>query len=202
MGAGDDVPAALAQLGIKVELLTPDALGGNGLDLSRFGTIVVGVRAYETRPDLAAANRRLLDWVRNGGTLLVQYQQAAWAQDGFAPYPLSFARPADRVTNETAAVTALEPASALLTRPNRIGPADWQGWVQERGLWFPQTWDPNWKPLLEMADPGEQPQQGALLVANYGQGTVIYTGLAFFRQLPAGVPGAYRLFVNLLAAGH
>ena len=197
MGAGDDVPQALAQLGIHVELLSSEALATG--DLARFRDIVVGVRAYEMRPDLAAANRRLLDWVRAGGTLVVQYQQASWA--AFAPYPMAFAPRADRVTDETAPVKVLDPISPLLTRPNRIGPADWDGWVQERGLWFPHTWDAHWRALLEMSDPGEAPLQGGLLVARYGQGTVVYTGLSFFRELPAGVAGAHRLFVNLLAAG-
>ncbi|NJD09411.1 MAG: hypothetical protein FIB01_02845, partial [Gemmatimonadetes bacterium] len=200
MGAGDEVPAALAQLGIRVEPLTAESLGA-GTDLARYGTIVIGVRVFDTRPELAGANPRLLEWVRSGGTLVVQYQQAVWAERGLAPYPLTFARPADRVTDETAPVTMVEPASPLLTVPNRIGAADWLGWVQERGLWFPRSWDAHWQPLLAMADPGQEPQQGALLVAPFGTGTVIYTGLAFFRQLPAGVPGAYRLFVNLLAGG-
>ncbi len=168
-------------------------------DFSRFDDVVVGIRAYEVRPDLPAANPRLLAWVKNGGTLIVQYQQAGWAE--FAPYPMTFARPAERVTDETAPVTVLDATSPVVTRPNRIGPADWEGWVQERGLWFPHTWDSHWKPVFQMADPGEQPQQGALLVTQYGKGTAVYTGLDFVRELPAGVPGAYRLFANLLALG-
>ena len=200
-GPGDDVAGALEQLGIEVDRLSPESLGGDVVDLSRYATIVVGVRAYEARPELAAANPRLLEWVRSGGTLLVQYQQAGWTDGGVAPYPLTIGRPAERVTDETAPVTVLDPASPALNRPNVIGEADWRGWVQERGLYIPRSWDPNWKPLLELADPGQQPQRGALLVATYGEGTVIYTSLAFFRQLPAGVPGAYRLFVNLLAGG-
>jgi len=132
---------------------------------------------------------------------VVQYQQTGWADAGLAPYPLALGRPADRVTDETAAVAVLDPAAALLNRPNRITARDWEGWVQERGLYFPRTWDQHWTPLLAMADPGEAPTHGALLTTAYGQGTVTFTGLSFFRQLPAGVPGAYRLFVNLLAGG-
>ena len=196
-GAGDAVPTALAQLGVQVTPLPPGSLAT--ADFSRFDDIVVGIRAYEVRPDLPAANPRLLRWLRAGGTLIVQYQQAGWAQ--YAPYPMTFERRADRVTDETAPVTILDRTSPVVTRPNRIGPADWQDWVQERGLWFPHTWDPHWHPVFAMSDPGEPPLEGSLLVAHYGQGTVVYTGLDFFRELPAGVPGAYRLFANLLALG-
>jgi hypothetical protein len=201
MGAGDEVPAALAQLGLHVEPLAPASLGT--ADLSRFDDIVVGVRAYEVHPELAAANPRLLDWVRAGGTLVVQYQQAAWAQAGLPPYPLAFnGRMGDRVTDETAPVTVDDPTSPALTRPNRITAADWQGWVQERGLSYPRTFDSNYKAPIEMSDPGEAPSRGSLLIATVGKGTYVYTGLSLFRELPAGVPGACRLFANLLALGH
>jgi hypothetical protein len=128
----------------------------------------------------------------------VQYQQYRYMRGGYAPYPLTIARPHDRVTDETAPVTELEPASPLFHRPNAIGSSDWAGWVQERGLYFAHTWAPAYHPLLEMGDNGEQ-LRGGLLVARVGRGLYVYTGLAFFRQLPANVPGAYRLFANLLA---
>jgi LmbE family N-acetylglucosaminyl deacetylase len=214
-GAADRVPEFLSQVGFPVELLDPAALadgaggtggaggaegaGGAGPGLARFDAIVVGSRAYESDPALGRANRLLLDYVRAGGLLIVQYQQYPFVTGGFAPYKIEIARPHDRVTDETAPVKVLDPANPVFTTPNRIGDADWQGWVQERGLYFAHGWDPAYKPLLAMADPGGPEQRGALLVAALGKGTYVYTGLAFFRQLPAGVPGAWRLFANLLA---
>jgi hypothetical protein len=146
-----------------------------------------------------ANNGRLLEYARGGGLVIVQYQQYAFIQGGFAPYRLTIAQPHDRVTDETAPVTLLDSTAAPFRSPNRITPEDWQGWVQERGLYFAHEWDPAYTPLLEMHDPGEAPLQGGLLIAPLGRGTYVYTGLAFFRELPAGVPGAYRLFANLLA---
>lgn len=198
-GAGDPGPGVLAPLGITATPL--DAVALESGDLDRFNVIVTGPRAYEVRPDLAAANPRLLEWVRRGGTLLVQYNKYEFAEGGFAPFPLRFAEPHDRVVDETAPVRLLEPDHPALRGPNRITARDFAGWVQERGLYFPHEWDSRYTPLLEMADPSEAPLRGALLVAPYGRGRYIYTGLAFFRQLPAGVPGAFRLFANLLALG-
>jgi LmbE family N-acetylglucosaminyl deacetylase len=198
-GASDRVPEALQAVGVPIELLGPDTLARG--ELSRYDAIVVGSRAYETEPALVASNGRLLDYVRAGGLLIVQYQQYPFVNGGFAPYRLSIARPHDRVTDETAAVTVLDAASPVFHVPNEIGPDDWRGWVQERGLYFAHDWDPAYTPLLEMHDPGEPPLQGGLLVAALGNGTYVYTGLSLFRQLPAGVPGAYRLFANLLALG-
>jgi len=137
--------------------------------------------------------------VRGGGTLVVQYNKYEFEEGGFAPYPITMARPHDRITDETAPVTLLHPSSPALRSPNRIGPEDFRGWIQERGLYFLHTWDPRYVPLLEMADPGEEPVRGGLLVAPLGEGLYVYTGLAFFRQLPHGVPGAWRLFVNLVS---
>jgi hypothetical protein len=171
-------------------------------NLSRYDAIVVGSRAYETNPGLLRANRRLLDYVRNGGLVIVQYQQYPFIEGKFAPFPLEIARPHDRVTDETAAVQILDPASPVFNVPNKIGPADWEGWVQERGLYFAHTWDPAYTPLLSMKDPDTSDLKGGLLVAKVGKGIYVYTGLALFRQLPAGVPGAYRLFANLLGLGH
>ena len=198
-GASDRVPEALQAVGVPIELLGPDSLARG--DPSRFDAIVIGSRAYETDPALVAANGRLLDYVRAGGLVIVQYQQYPFVNGGFAPYRLSIARPHDRVTDETAAVTLLDSKSPVFRVPNEIGVDDWRGWVQERGLYFAHDWDPAYTPLLEMHDPGEAPLQGALLVAAVGKGTYVYTGLSFFRQLPAGVPGAYRLIANLLALG-
>ena len=198
-GASDRVPEALQAVGVPIELLGPDTLARG--DLSRYDAIVIGSRAYETEPALVASNGRLLDYARAGGLVIVQYQQYPFVNGGFAPYRLSIARPHDRVTDETAAVTVLDSASPVFHVPNEIGPDDWRGWVQERGLYFAHDWDPAYTPLVELHDPGELPLQGGLLVAAVGKGRYGYTGLSFFRQLPAGVPGAYRLFANLLALG-
>jgi LmbE family N-acetylglucosaminyl deacetylase len=198
-GVGDNVAPTLEQLGIPVTPLTPADLAT--VDLRRFRTLVVGPRAYDAHPALTANNARLLEWVRDGGTMVVQYGQYEMMQPGMTPYPLQIRRPHNRVTEEDAPVRILAPQHPLLTTPNRITAADFDGWVQERALYMPLPFDPAYTPLLEMSDPGEEPNQGAILVAPYGRGTYVYTSLAFFRQLPAGVPGAARLFVNLLGAG-
>ena len=199
-GAADRVPEALLAVGVPLELLSPDSLARG--DLSRYDAIVIGSRAYETEPALVANNGRLLDYAKNGGLLVVQYQQYPFVDGGYAPFPLRIARPHDRVTDETAPVTPLDPAHPVFHYPNQIGPDDWRGWVQERGLYFAHDWDSTYVPVLETHDPGPPlpPTQleGGLLVAPVGRGTYVYTGLSFFRQLPAGVPGAYRLFANLL----
>ncbi len=195
-GASDRVPEALIQVGLPVALLGAAELAEG--DLSRFDAIVIGSRAYESEPALAAANPRLLDYARAGGLLLVQYQQYPFVEGKFAPFPFDIARPHDRVTDETAPVRLLDPAHPVFTTPNPIGAADWEEWVQERGLYFAHTWDPAYTPLLAMTDPGEPELQGGLLVAKLGQGTYVYSGIAFFRELPAGVPGGFRLFANLL----
>ncbi len=197
MGTGDGGFEALRQLGVEVELLGPEQVSAG--DFAAFDAIVAGVRAYETRADLVATNARLLDFARAGGTVVVQYQQYQYAAGGFAPYPVEISRPHDRVTDEHAPVRVLEPSAPVLTAPNRIGPADWEGWVHERGLYFLGRWDERYAPVLEMADPGEAPLRGSLLIAPVGEGIYVYTGLAFFRQFPAGVPGAYRLFANLVS---
>ncbi|HEU0052112.1 MAG TPA: NEW3 domain-containing protein, partial [Longimicrobium sp.] len=198
-GAGEEGPGVLAQIGIVPDLLDAAALAA--ADLSKYDVIVAGSRAYEVREDLAAHNARLLEYVRRGGTLIVQYNKYELVQGHFTPYPLTMANPHDRVTDETAPVRVLDPSHPVFNTPNRITPADFGGWIQERGLYFANTWDAAYTPLLELADPGEQPLRGGLLIAKYGEGTYVYTGLAFFRQLPAGVPGAWRLFANLLALG-
>ena len=197
-GPGDEVPDVLRQMGFSVTLLTADdVLRG---DLGRFDSVVLGIRALNTRAELKDAMPRLFSWVESGGTLVLQYNTSfEQVTDQLGPYPLKLGR--DRVTVEEAPVTLLAPTHPLLRTPNRIGPADFEGWVQERGLYFPATWDDRYTPLLGMADPGEKETKGSLLVATYGKGTYVYTGLSFFRQLPAGVPGAMRLFANLVSGG-
>ena len=197
-GAADRVPEALLAVGLPLELIGPDSLARG--DLSRYDALVIGSRAYETEPALVANNGRLLEYGRNGGLIIVQYQQYPFIDGGFAPYPLTIARPHDRVTDENAPVTPLDPANPVFHYPNDLGPDDWRGWVQERGLYFPRTWDTTYVPALETHDPWPPAAElkGGLLIAPLGRGTYVYTGLSFFRQLPAGVPGAYRLFVNLL----
>ena len=196
---GEPVPAALRRLGISVDLLDTTALAFG--DLGKYDAIVVGVRAYELRPELAGANKRLLAYVSNGGTLIVQYNRdSVWDRLQPAPYPARIGSPTPRITDEKAAVTFLKPDDSLLNRPNKIREADFENWVQERGLYFWSEFDSRYTPLLVMHDPGEKNLDGGLVYAHYGKGIYIYTGLAFFRQLPDGIPGAYRLFVNLLSA--
>jgi LmbE family N-acetylglucosaminyl deacetylase len=196
---GEPIPDALRLLGIDVEMLDTPALEfGN---LAKYDAIVVGVRAYELRPELAGANKRLLDYVSNGGTLVVQYNRDfIWDRILPAPYPAKIGTPTPRITDENAAVKFLNPDDPLLNYPNKIMAADFQNWVQERGLYFWSDFDSRYTPLLSMHDPGEKDLTGGLVYTKYGKGAYIYTGLAFFRELPEGVPGAYRLFVNLLAA--
>lgn len=196
-GAADRVPEALTQIGVPIELLDSDALAE--ADLSGFDVIVVGSRAYETDAALVRHNGRLLEYAEAGGLLIVQYQQYAFVRGEFAPYPLNIGRPHDRVTDETAPVRLLEPDHSLFGAPNRITAGDWDGWPQERGLYFAQTWDDAYRPLLETNDPGREPLRGGLLVAEYGAGMYVYTGLSFFRALPAGTPGAFKLFLNLMS---
>lgn len=196
MGSGDAVPAALQQMGFAVTLLT-DADVEEG-DLSRFETIVIGVRAYNTRPRLLAHQDRLLAYAANGGRLVVQYQTADGSFDNrLGPLPFKISR--DRVTVEEAEMRVLKAGHPLLTTPNAIGAGDFAGWVQERGLYFAQPYDAGYDAVFGANDPGEPSRDGGLLYAKVGKGTFVYTGLAFFRQLPAGVPGAYRLFANLVS---
>jgi len=194
MGSGDQVPDAIRRMGIDVTLLDADELATG--DLSRFDTIVVGIRASETRPDFVANSNRLLQYVERGGTLVVQYQQGDYV--GLAPYPVS-QKGNPRVTDETAPVRILAPDHPVFTFPNRITSEDFNGWVQERNLYAFADFDPRYTPLLESADSGEPPQRGGELYAEVGKGRYIYTAYAWFRQLPAGVPGAYRQFANLIS---
>src|SRR6185295_10103050 len=235
MGAGDDVPQAIRQLGCEVTLLTESDLAHG--DLTRFDAIVTGVRAFNTRPDLRANYQRLFDYASNGGTLIVQYNvpeggapppPAAGAAPGqgtpatppapavpplstpaaaieggllahVGPYPIRFSRN-DRVTVEDAPVTFPNPDLKLLHVPNQITSADFDGWVQERGLYFSDEWDPKYSSVLESHDPGEMPLPGGMLYTKLGKGAYIFSAYDWFRELPAGVPGAYRLFANMLSA--
>jgi LmbE family N-acetylglucosaminyl deacetylase len=196
VGAGDEIPAALGQLGYKVTLLSDEDLEAG--DLRRFEVIVAGVRAYNTRERLRRSNGRLLEYVQGGGRYVVQYntrQQSDAVQ--FGPYPFKIT--SDRVSVEDAPVTLTSPKHVLLSKPNAITAADFDGWVQERGLYFAGDWDAAYETPLECHDPGEEPRKGGLIFARHGKGYFVYTGFSFFRQLPSGVPGAYRLFVNLLS---
>ena len=202
MGAGDEVPDALRQLGCEVTLLGADDLARG--ELGRFDAVVTGVRSYNVRADLRANQQRLLEYVKQGGTLVVQYNTLEFGQAGntlarIGPYPLRVGR--ERVAVEEAPVAFPNPQHAALRAPNEISQADFAGWIQERGLYFASEWDPQYQPLLESHDPGEPPRAGGTLVARYGQGVYVFTAYSWFRQLPAGVPGAFRIFANLLSAG-
>jgi LmbE family N-acetylglucosaminyl deacetylase len=202
-GTGDDVPAGLDQLGIHAHLITlADIASGK---LSQYDAIILGVRAYAAHPELAGrGSAPLLDYARNGGVVIAQYNNARYGS-AEAPFPITVANSsgdhAHDVVDETAPVTILTPDSPLLTWPNRITPADFEGWVEERGHSFAASWAPEYQPLLSTHDPGQEPQQGGLLVAQVGKGLYMYLGLAVYRQLPEGVPGAYRLLANLISAG-
>jgi hypothetical protein len=198
-GAADLIPEALADAGVTLRVLGDAALDSHALD--SLDVLVIGPRAYEVSEAVRRANPRIIEWARGGGTLIVQYQQYQYIRGDYAPRPFTISRPHDRVADETAVVTILDPAHPVFRYPNVIGADDFSFWIQERGLYFAGTWDDAWTPLLEMHDPGEAAQRGSLLVAPLGRGRVVYTGLAFFRQIPAAVPGAWRLFANLLALG-
>ncbi|MFZ0277350.1 MAG: PIG-L family deacetylase [Candidatus Sulfotelmatobacter sp.] len=200
MGAGDDIPTVLKQVGMDVTLIPAEKLASEGL--GQYGTIVLGIRAYDTQPDVVANNKKLLDYVAAGGTLVVQYNTGVgdFNNGHFTPYSAELSRA--RVSVEEAPVEILAPEDRVFHYPNAITARDFDGWIQERGLYFMDKWDEHFKPLLSCHDPGEDAQKGGLLQAEYGKGTYIYTGYSFFRELPAGVPGAVRLYVNLLSAGH
>ena len=206
VGAGDDVPVSLRQMGCVVTSLNEGDLTAG--DLSRFDAIVTGVRAYNVRADLRANQQRLLDYVSGGGTLIVQYnvpedprfaQGAVATLDRIGPYPITLGR--ERVTVEESAVEFLSMKTPLLREPNAITAKDFNGWVQERGLYFASEWDPHYQPVIATQDPGEKSLPGGMLYTKYGKGVYIFSAYSWFRQLPAGVPGAYRIFANMLSAG-
>jgi hypothetical protein len=195
-GVGDNVAPVLQQLGVPLTIV--DAGDIPQTELRRFTAIVVGPRAYQASPTLQDNNDYLLQYVRNGGRLVVQYGQAEMQRPGVMPYPITLAPRAERVTEEDAPVTFTDPQSPLLNSPNKITQDDFKGWVQERASYMPSTFDAHYRTMLSMNDPGEPVNRAAILAASYGKGTYIYVPLALFRQLPAGVPGSARIFANLL----
>jgi hypothetical protein len=197
MGSGDEIPEALRQLGYNVALLSDHDL--DAADLTRFDAVITGVRAYNTRARLRQQQKRLLDYVERGGTLVVQYNTDDVTLENLGPYPFKLSR--ERVTVEEAPVAFVMPEHPLLNTPNKITNADFDNWIQERGLQFPNEWDAHYQTPLSTNDPGETAKKGGTLYTRYGKGAYIYTGYAWFRQLPAGVPGAYRLFVNMIDTG-
>ncbi|MGA9767513.1 MAG: PIG-L family deacetylase [Blastocatellia bacterium] len=197
-GAGDDFANALKRMDVDVHTIDSRELASG--DISRYDAIVLGIRVYEVRPDVIAGNARLLDYVKQGGVLIVQYNKNEIAAGNFTPFPVKMARGMpDRVTDERAAVTVLDQSHPLFNYPNKITARDFEGWMQERGAYFFSEWDANFKPLLSSRDAGETDKQGGELIAQYGKGYYIYTAYAWFRQLPQGVPGAYRLIANLVS---
>jgi LmbE family N-acetylglucosaminyl deacetylase len=197
-GAGDDVPESLQQIGYSVKILSEGDITAK--NLSQFSAVVLGIRAYNTQERIFAWLPELFTYVKSGGVAIVQYNTTADLKtNDMAPYPLEISR--DRVTDENAQVRILAPNHSLMTKPNKITSKDFEGWVQERGLYFPNKWDPAWTPILSCNDPKEKPLDGGLLVAKLGKGFFIYTSYSWFRQLPAGVPGAYRLFANMVSLG-
>lgn len=197
-GAGDKIPESLEQIGYNVSIIDPNSI--NTASLKGFDAIVVGIRAYNVVDQLKFKQHFLLDYVKNGGNLVIQYNTAGRSKlgvDNLAPYPLELSR--DRVTNEFAEVTILAKDHPVVNTPNKITTNDFNNWVQERGLYFPNKWGKEFTPILAMADKGEEAKKGSILIAAYGKGNYVYTGISFFRELPAGVPGAYKLFANLLS---
>ncbi|MGB5429345.1 PIG-L family deacetylase [Eudoraea sp.] len=200
MGAGDEVPESLEQIGYTVHLIDPTAIESGSLN--KYDAVVTGIRAYNVIEELEFKQRFLLEYVEQGGNLIIQYNTAGRRDASFkdlAPYPLKISR--DRITNEDSEVKIIASDHSVINFPNTITNLDFEGWVQERGLYFPDEWDPKFTPILQMNDKGESPTNGALLVAPYGKGNYIYTGISFFRELPAGVSGAYKLFANILSLG-
>ena len=198
VGSGDEVPTSLEQIGYQVDILEEDAVIAK--NLSSYDAVIAGIRLYNTRDRVAFLQDEILKYVHAGGTYIVQYNTSRGLKtEDIGPYPLKLSR--GRVTNEEAPITILQPDHPVFNFPNKITQEDFEGWVQERGLYFPGEWDEAYTPLLEMADPGEDPQQGSLLVAKYGEGYFVYSGISWFRELPAGVPGAFRLFANLVSLG-
>jgi hypothetical protein len=194
MGTGDTVAASLREIGLEPALLSDQDIASG--DLDRYQAIILGVRAYAARPALKTFNSRLLDYVHQGGTLIVQYNLTDL--DHFGPYPFDLGS-SEKVIDEKAAVELLHPKAPAFSWPNKISENDFHGWIEERGHGFMQSWDPRYVALTETHDPGQAPQKGGLLIARYGKGYYVYDALALYRQLPEGVPGAFRIFANLLS---
>ena len=199
-GAGDAIPTALEQMGYEVIILDNTALEKE--DLSQFDAIVTGIRAYNINDRLPIYHDKLMRYIENGGNMVVQYNTRNFLSEvgsKIGPYPFTISR--GRVTVEEAPITFDAKDHALLNTPNKITQKDFEGWVQERGLYFADTWDEKYQTIFSANDPGEDPLKGSTLVASYGKGHFIYTGLSFFREIPAGVPGAYRLLANMVSLG-
>ena len=199
-GAGDEVAPCLTQLGYEVVTITDDILAKE--NLSQFEAIITGVRAYNTNEKLPSFKQKLMDYVANGGNLIVQYNINSWAgplSSDIGPYKFKITR--ERITDEEAKVNFELPNHPVLNTPNKITDKDFEGWIQERSIYHAGDWDSNYVAPLSMADPGEKNNKGALIIAKHGKGHFVYSGLVFFRQLPAGVPGAYRLLVNMIELG-
>jgi hypothetical protein len=199
MGSGDEIPEALRQLGYEVDILEASRLGER--DLSRYDLLMTGIRAFNVKEALRFEKEELFEYAENGGHLIIQYNKDddALVTDLITPYELNPSH--ERVTEEDAEAKLLKPEHPVFNEPNEIDDSDFEGWVQERGLYFADRWDDRFDPLISWHDEGESPKKGGLLMAEHGEGTITYTGIAFFRQLPAGVPGAYRLFDNLVQYG-
>jgi len=198
VGAGDDVPQSLENLGLNVHFLSPEDLASG--NLSKFDAIILGVRTYAAREDLKINNGRILDYVKNGGVAIVQYNTPEYDHN-YGPYPYKMGSNPEEVTDENSKVEILAPANPVFNWPNKITSKDFENWVEERGSKFLESWDSAYEPLLETHDPGQAPQKGGLLFAKYGKGVYIYNAYAFYRQMPEGVPGAYRLFANMVSLG-
>jgi hypothetical protein len=198
-GAGDEIPKYLRQIGYEVREIDPKTISEGSLE--QFDAVIMGIRAYNTVEELSVKQTALLNYVRKGGNMIVQYNtnRRLIVEENLAPYELKLSR--KRITDENAEVTFLEPEHELMNYPNRIEKKDFDGWVQERGLYFPDSWSKKFTPLFSFTENGEDPMEGSLLVAKYGKGHYIYTGLSFFRELPAGVPGAFKLFTNMISIG-
>ena len=198
MGAGDKIPESLRQIGYNVTMLDANDLSPS--TLKKYDAVITGVRAYNTIDKLKFGAQDLIKYAENGGTLIIQYntRHRMKTQD-FAPYPIKLSR--DRVAVEEAEVRLLKPDHEILNFPNKITTKDFDGWIQERGLYFPSEWDEKYDAILSSNDPGETPKDGGLLVAKHGEGYFIYTGYSWFRELPAGVPGAFRIFANMISIG-
>jgi LmbE family N-acetylglucosaminyl deacetylase len=197
MGAGDEVPNSIQQMGYQVDMLQKNDLEPS--NLSKYDAVIVGVRAFNTIDWLAYKNQALFEYSKNGGVVIVQYNTPGTVTERLAPYSLTLS--GSRVTVEDSEVRILAPEHPVLNTPNKIVKEDFAGWIQERGLYFPGKWGPEFEPIVSCNDPGESPLNSSLLVARHGKGYYIYTGISFFRQLPAGVPGAYRLFANMISLG-
>ena len=198
MGSGDEIPDCLRDMGYAVTLLSDEMLDKTAL--SQFDVIIAGIRSYNTRERLKYDQPRLMEYVKNGGTFIVQYNIPSGLQtENIGPYPIKLGN--DRITVEESAMSFINPNHQLLNFPNKITQNDFDGWVQERGLNFADNWDDKYEPVLSGHDPNEKELKGGMLFTHYGKGVFIFSGYAWFRQLPSGVPGAYRIFVNMISAG-